>query len=65
MTTSTNFADSLKPSIYVFGWSIFCYGNLILYQKKKEMKMIKTQILWSKTTKNTKKVYIRIKLHFL
>ena len=28
---------------------------------KKEMKMIKTQILWWKTTKNAKKVYKSIK----
>ena len=27
-----------------FDWLILCPGNLILHQKKKEMKMIKTEI---------------------
>ena len=26
--------DSWKPAIHVFDWLIFCYGNLILYQKR-------------------------------
>ena len=34
---------------------IFCSKNLILHQKKKEIKMIKTEVLWWKTRKNAKK----------
>ena len=36
--------DSWKPPIHISDWLIFCCGNLRLYQKK-EIKMIKTQIL--------------------
>ena len=43
-------SDILKPPIHVSDRLICCCRNLILYQKK-EMKMIKTQILWWKTAK--------------
>ena len=37
--------DNFGSSIPVSDWFLFCRENLILIKKKKEMKMIKTQIL--------------------
>ena len=47
--------DNFGPSIPVSDWFLFCRENLILIKKKKEMKMIKTQILWWKRTKKSQK----------
>ena len=42
-------------------WLIFCCGNLILYQKKKEIKMIKPQFFDEKQQKKAEKVYVSVK----
>ena len=47
--------DNFGSSIPVSDWFLFCRENLILIKKKKEMKMIKTQILWWKRTKKSQK----------
>ena len=44
----------------VSNWLIFCCEKFDT-SSKKEMKMIKTQIFWWKTTKNAKKVFLNIK----
>ena len=48
--------------IPVSHWLIFCCRNLIPCPKKREMKLIKTQIMGWKTTKNknTEKAYVNI-----
>ena len=51
--------DNFLPHIPVSDWLIFCFGNSILHQKK--TKMMKTDFLNEKTTKNASKVYVNIK----
>ena len=56
--------DNFLSPIPVSDWLLFCCKTLTINQKRK-MKMIKTQILWRKTIKIAKEVYINIKLHLL
>ena len=58
--TNIQFHWHWKPPIQVSDWLICCCGNLMLYQKKKEMKMIKAQILWWKTAKKMSEKYMKV-----
>ena len=58
-----SFANNFAPPNPVFDWLILCCRNLILQLKNKN-KIIKTQILLCKTTKNAKKSRWKHKVGF-